>query len=111
MRYSMKHVFGAAVMLAVAGMGGPVPATELHRGTPMTLAQAQQPATPSPAPTAGAQEQPSGTSTTPGNMEHGKGMGPMGKGMGMEKHMGPGMSSTKECPAGQTASGTPPTCK
>lgn len=114
MRYPMKHVFGAAAILAVAGTGNPVVAAELDRGSSITLAQAQQPAAPSPAPTAGAQEQPSSTSTTPGNMEHGKGMGRMGKEMGMGKDMGKGMGSTSgtpQCPAGQTASGTPPTCK
>ena len=115
MRYPMKYVFGAAAILALAGTGN--------------LALAQQPATTTPAPAAGAQDQPSGTSaTTPGHMEHGKGMGEMGNskemGMGMGKEMrkdmspttsgqarpGP-MGGTEQCPAGQMLSGTPPTCK
>lgn len=111
MRHPMKYVFGAAAILALAGTGN--------------LALAQQPATTTPAPAAGAQDQPSGTSaTTPGHMEHGKGMGEMGNRKGMGKEMGkdtgpttsgqghPGpMGGTLQCPAGQTATGTPPTCK
>lgn len=115
MRNAMKYVFGAAAILAVAGTGN--------------LALAQQPATTTPAPAAGAQDQPSGTSTTtPGHMEHGKGMGEMGNGkemgMGMGKEMRKDMGPTTSgqghpgptggmpsCPAGQTASGTPSTCK
>jgi hypothetical protein len=107
----MKYVFGAAAILALAGTGN--------------LALAQQPATTTPAPAAGAQEQPTGTSTTtPGHMEHGKGMGEMGNskemGMEMRKDMGPTtsgqghpgpMGATPQCPAGQTATGTPSTCK
>jgi hypothetical protein len=113
MRYSMKYVFCAAAILALAGTGN--------------LALAQQPATTTPAPAAGTQDQRSGTSaTTPGHMEHGKGMGEMGNGreMGMGKEMrkdmgpttsgqvrpGP-MGGTEQCPAGQMASGTLPTCK
>jgi hypothetical protein len=113
MRYAMKYVFGAAALLALAGTAN--------------LALAQQPATTTPAPAAGAQDQPSDTSTTtPGHMEHGKGMGEMGNGkeMGMgkemRKDMGPTTSGqghpgpvggTLQCPAGETATGTPPTCK
>ena len=117
MRYAMKYVVGAAAILAVAGTAN--------------LALAQQPATTTPAPAAGAQDQPSGTSTaTPGQMEHGKGMGKMGNGkemgmgMGMGKEMRKDMAPTTSgqgrpgsmdampsCPSGQTASGTPPTCK
>jgi hypothetical protein len=113
MRYPMKYVLGAAAILALAGTGN--------------LALAQQPATTTPAPAAGAQEQPSGTSTTtPGHMEHRKGMGEMGNGkeMGtgkdMRNDMGPttsgqghpgAMGGTPQCPAGQTATGTPSTCK
>lgn len=115
MRYAMKYVVGAAAILALAGTAN--------------LALAQQPATTTPAPATGAQDQPSGTSTkTPGQMEHGKGMGKMddGKGMGMgmgkemRKDMAPttsgqarpgSMDAMPSCPSGQTASGTPPTCK
>ena len=111
MQHPMKYVFGAAAMLALAGTAN--------------LALAQQPATTTPAPAAGAKDQPSGTSTTtPGHMEHGKGMGNMGdgKGMGMEmrKDMAPttsgqgrsgSMDAMPSCPSGQTASGTPATCK
>ena len=109
MRYPMKYVFCAAAILALAGTGN--------------LALAQQPATTTPAPTAGTQDQPSATSTmSPGHMEHQKGMDKMGHGkeMGMGKDMGsttsgqarPGsMDTMPSCPSGQTASGTPSTCK
>lgn len=111
MRYGMKYVFGAAA-IALAGT--------------VNLALAQQPATTTQAPAAGAQDQPSGTSTMPGHMEHGRGMDKMGHGkeMGMGKEMGKDMGSTTSgqgragsmeampsCPSGQTASGTPSTCK
>ena len=104
MQHPMKYVFGAAAMLALAGTAN--------------LALAQQPATTTPAPAAGAKDQPSGTSTTtPGHMEHGKGMG---MGMEMRKDMAPttsgqgrsgSMDAMPSCPSGQTASGTPATCK
>jgi len=119
MRYSMKYVFGVAAILAVASTGHPVLASELGRESFIILAQAPQPAPTTPAPTAGAQEQPSDMSTMPGHMEHGKGMGEMGngkmgKGMGSsttgQGHPGP-MGGTPQCPTGQTASGTPQTCK
>ena len=109
MRHPMKYVFGAAAILALAGTGN--------------FALAQQPATTTPAPAAGAQDQPSGTSTmTPGRMEHGKAMDKMGHGkeMGMGKDMGPttsgqarpgSMDTMPSCPSGQTASGTPATCR
>ena len=109
MQHPMKYFLGAAAMLALAGTAN--------------LALAQQPATTTLAPAAGAQDQPSGTSTTtPGHMEHGKEMGKMGKGMGMEmrKDMAPttsgqgrsgSMDAMPSCPSGQTASGTPATCK
>ncbi|MDO9099531.1 MAG: hypothetical protein Q7V53_02135 [Caldisericota bacterium] len=109
MRLPIKYVFGAAAILALAGTGN--------------LALAQQPGTTTPAPAAGAPDQPSGTSTmTPGHMEHEKGMNKMGheKGMGMGKDMGSTtsgqsrqgpMGGMPSCPSGQTASGTPSTCK
>ena len=111
MRYSMKYVICTAAILALAGTGNP--------------ALAQQPTTTTPAPAAGAQDQPSGTSTmTPGHMEHGKAMDKMGHGMGMGKETGKDMGPTTSgqarpgsmdtmpsCPSGQTASGTPATCR
>lgn len=106
MRYPMKYVFGAAAILVLAGTNN--------------LALAQQPATTTPAPAAGTQGQPSGTSTmTPGHMEHEKGMDKMGYGKGMGKEMGSTtsgqapspMGGMPSCPSGQTASGTPSTCK
>jgi hypothetical protein len=119
MRYQMQYAFVAAAMLAMPAAGNPVLATPPGGGPSITLAQAQQPATPaptSPAPAAGAPQQPSGTPTTmPGQMmERGEGKGEMGKGMGPmmggQGHPGP-MGRTPPCPPGQTMSGTPPTCK
>jgi hypothetical protein len=114
MRYQMQHALVAATILAMASTGNSVLATPPGGGPSVTLAQAQQPATPAPA--AGVQQQPSGTSTTmPGQtMVPGQGMGEMGKGMGPmmggQGHPGP-MGGMPSCPPGQTASGTPPTCK
>jgi hypothetical protein len=120
MPYQMQYAFVAVAMLAMTAMGNPVFATPPGAGPSATLAQAQQPATPTPAPApqapaAGAQQQPSGTSTTMPSqmMEHGKGMGEMGKEMGPMGGQGqPGpMGGMPPCSPGQTASGTPPTCR
>ena len=102
MRHPLKYVFGAAAILALASTGN--------------LALAQQPATTPPAPAAGAQDQPSGTSTMPpGHMEHEKGMDKMGHGKDMgstTSGQAPSpMGGMPSCPSGQTASGTPSTCK
>jgi len=127
MRYKIYGALVATGFFAMTAAGNPVLATPPGRGPSITLAQAQKPATPAPtpAPAAGAQQQPSGTSTNmPGQMmEHEQGMGKMGNGrgpmMGGQKHPGPmggqthpgPMGGTPPCPAGQTMSGTPSTCK
>lgn len=126
MRYQAQVGFVAAAMLAMVVAASVASAASQGEGSPMTLAQAQQPATPAPttpAPTTGAQQQPGAATTMPGQMmEHGQGMGEMGKGMapGGQGHPGPMMGGqahpgpaggTPPCPPGQTASGTPPTCK
>ena len=139
MRYRnrMKFALVAAGVLAMAAADNTAFATPPGGGSSITLAQAQQPTTPTPttpttatpaaaapttaapttaAPAMGAQPGSSGMSTTmPGKMmEKGKGMGEMG-GQG---HPGPMMgpmggrpAEGMPCPSGQTASGTPPTCK
>ena len=127
MRYPMQLGLLAAAMTAVAASGNGVVATAPPEGLSIILAQAQQPATLAPTtagPATGGQQPLPGTPTmVPGQMmEHGQGMGAMGRGMapGGQGHPGPMMGDqghpgpaggTPPCPPGQTASGTPPTCK
>ena len=113
MRNQARYAFGVVAVLAAGSMGF---VTAQDEGPSITLAQAQQPATPAPAP-AEKQQSPGPITTMPGQM------GPMGPGgmMGHEKMgkgpMGPGSmghgapAGAPPCPSGQTASGTPPTCK
>ena len=116
MRYQIFGTLVATGFLAMTAIGNAVLAAPPDGGSPITLAQAQQPATSTPAPGAAAPQSPTGPSTNmPGQMmEHGKEMGTMGKGMapmmGGQGHPGP-MGGTPPCPAGQAMSGTPSTCK
>ena len=126
MRDQVYGVFVAVGLLAVSAMNTPVLASSPDVKPFITLAQVQQPVTPvpaapaptMPAPAAGAL-QPSGNSPNmPGQMMQpgqgmmgGQGMQP-GQGMQRGQMMQPGQGGgMPTCPAGQTVSGTPPTCK
>ena len=101
MRNHLQCTLAATGMLAMVGMGNAGFAAPAGEGASITLAQAQQPTTPSP-------------TNTPGQMmEHGQGMGGMGRGMGqqMMEHgqgmgeMGKGMGPMG---AGSTGRGSAP---
>ena len=133
MHHHMRLTLAAASMIAIAFAGGsPVLAQAQQPATPAPATTASPATTPSPTTT------PAPATSMPTQMEHG---GPMGAttgesktpmmggqghpgpmmggqgqpgsmmgGMGTQGHPGP-MGTMPPCPAGQTASGTPPTCK
>jgi hypothetical protein len=103
MRYQISSTVVAAGLFAIVAVGNPVSAAPPDSGRSVTLAQPQQAATSAPAPGADTSQSSSGTpANIPGQM--------MEPTMGSQGHPGP-TGKTPPCPAGQTMSGPPSSCR